>query len=60
MSRRPSRLHVLIVAYCTAALLLSISVSAIRAQEKHVPQTAGVDNSKMGRTIRMLHQTAQN
>jgi len=53
-------LHALIVAYCTAALLLSISVSAIRAQEKHVPQTAGVDNSKMGRTIRMLHQAAQN
>jgi hypothetical protein len=48
VSRRSTRLHVLPVAYCTIALLLGVSAAAVRGQEKRVPQTAGVDNSKMG------------
>jgi hypothetical protein len=45
------------VAYCTIALLLGISTAAVRGQEKRVPQTAGVDNSKMG-PYRALAQLA--
>jgi hypothetical protein len=45
------------VAYCTIALLLGVSAAAVRGQEKRVPQTAGVDNSKMG-PYRALAQLA--
>jgi hypothetical protein len=45
------------MAYCTAALFLCFSGASSFAQEKRVPQTAGVDNSKMG-PYRALAQLA--
>ena len=57
MSRRSIRFHVLAVTTCTAALLVCTFAAPLIAQEKRAPQTAGVDNTKMG-PYRALAQLA--
>jgi hypothetical protein len=56
VARRLTRLHALIVTIFTAALLVCAFAAPLSAQEKR-PQTAGVDNSKMG-PYRALAQLA--
>ncbi len=56
MARRLTPLHALIVIF-TAALLVCAVAVPLSAQEKRTPQTAGVDNSKMG-PYRALAQLA--
>lgn len=48
MSRISNRFQILAVALCTVALLAVTLPALLAAQEKHAPQTAGVDNTKMG------------
>ena len=55
MSRSSIRFHALAVT--TAALLVCTFAAPLRAQEKRAPQTAGVDNTKMG-PYRALAQLA--
>ena len=55
MSRSSIRFHALAVT--TAALLVCIFAVPLLAQEKRAPQTAGVDNTKMG-PYRALAQLA--
>ncbi len=59
MARRLTRLHALFVTIFTAALLACAVTAPLSAQEKR-PQTAGVDNSKMGpyRALAQLAYTA--
>jgi hypothetical protein len=56
VSRGSIRFHILIVTVFTAALLVCAFAAPLSAQEKR-PQTAGVDNSKMG-PYRALAQLA--
>src|SRR5260370_35446970 len=56
VARRLTRLHALFVTIFTAALLACAVTAPLSAQEKR-PQTAGVDNSKMG-PYRALAQLA--
>jgi len=56
VARRSIRLHALFVTIFTAALLACAVTAPLFAQEKR-PQTAGVDNSKMG-PYRALAQLA--
>jgi len=55
VSRSSIRFHALAVT--TAALLVCIFATPLLAQEKRAPQTAGVDNTKMG-PYRALAQLA--
>ena len=55
MSRSSIRFHALAVIY--AALLVCTFATPLLAQEKRAPQTAGVDNTKMG-PYRALAQLA--
>jgi hypothetical protein len=57
VSRRSTRLKALAATASAAALLICSLTAPLSAQEKHVPQTAGVDNSKMG-PYRALAQLA--
>jgi hypothetical protein len=57
VARRSIHLLDLIVTIFTAALLVCASAAPLSAQERHVAQTAGVDNSKMG-PYRALAQLA--
>jgi len=59
VARRLTRLHALFVTIFTAALLACAVTAPLSAQEKR-PQTAGVDNSKMGpyRALAQLAYTA--
>ncbi len=57
VARRSICLHALIVTIFTAALLVCTLAAPLSAQEKRTPQTAGVDNSKMG-PYRALAQLA--
>jgi hypothetical protein len=50
-------MHMLIVAVFTAGLLVCTLVAPLSAQDKRAPQTAGVDNTKMG-PYRALAQLA--
>jgi hypothetical protein len=51
------RFHALVVTVCTAALLVCSLAAPLYAQEKRAPQSAGVDNTKMG-PYRALAQLA--
>src|ERR1700738_1418999 len=55
--RRSIRFRSLAVTLLTAALLVFTLAAPLSAQEKRVPQTAGVDNTKMG-PYRALAQLA--
>lgn len=57
MSRRSSRLYALAVTVSAVALLVCSVAAPLSAQEKHAPQTAGVDKTKMG-PYRALAQLA--
>ena len=57
MSRGSKGLRTLTVSAFIAACLVCALVAPLSAQEKRVPQTAGVDNSKMG-PYRALAQLA--
>ena len=57
MSRGSITLRIMALCGLTAAFLGCASAAPLSAQEKRVPQTAGVDNSKMG-PYRALAQMA--
>ncbi len=57
MPRLSIRFQTLAVYVCSAALLVGALAAPLSAQEKRVPQTAGVDNNKMG-PYRALAQLA--
>ena len=57
MSPRSMRFHALAVTTCAAALLICSLAAPLSGQEKRPPQTAGVDNTKMG-PYRALAQLA--
>jgi hypothetical protein len=57
MPLRSIRCHALVATVFAAALLVCTLAPALHAQEKRVPQTAGVDNTKMG-PYRALAQLA--
>ena len=57
MSARSIRFHVLAMSACAIALLLCSLVTPLSAQERRLPQTAGVDKTKMG-PYRALAQLA--
>jgi hypothetical protein len=57
VSRGPLRLRNVVTSSLIAAFLVCAATASLLAQEKRVPQTAGVDNSKMG-PYRALAQLA--
>jgi hypothetical protein len=57
VSRTATRFHALVATFLASALLACTSAAPTLAQDKRVPQTAGVDNSKMG-PYRALAQLA--
>jgi len=57
VSVRSIRFHALAVTTCATALLVCSLVTPLSAQERRVPQTAGVDKTKMG-PYRALAQLA--
>ena len=57
MSVRSIRLHALAMTTCATALLVCSLATPLSAQERRVPQTAGVDKTKMG-PYRALAQLA--
>ena len=57
MSARPIRFHILAMSACAIALLFCSLATPLAAQERRLPQTAGVDKTKMG-PYRALAQLA--
>jgi hypothetical protein len=57
MTRFPHRLTVACLSTLTSLLLCSVVMRAAVRQETHQPQTAGVDNTKMGPYRALAHLT---
>ena len=57
MARRSIHFHTLVVTVFTAVLVVCTLAALVSAQDKRAPQTAGVDNTKMG-PYRALAQLA--